>query len=166
MARLMMGTCVLAAILFIFFLGSDTPSAAAQNQPIAFSHRLHGGRLKLDCQFCHFYASRSSSAGVPSVRHCMRCHDQVESKSPEVQKLREQWEKRESISWTRIYDLPDHVVFSHQKHVQAEVACAHCHGKVENMETVVRLQDEFTMGWCIQCHREKSASLECLSCHL
>lgn len=152
-------------LLVVLTTGSTGPAAADPDQPIAFSHRLHAGQLQLDCQFCHFYARRSAAAGVPSVRHCMRCHEQVESKSADLQKLRDHWERRQPIAWARVYDLPDHVVFSHQKHVQADVVCARCHGAVETMEKVQRVQEEFTMGWCVQCHKERKASLECLSCH-
>lgn len=156
---------VLAILLLFMAGGARRGAAAGGGQPIAFSHRLHAGQLKLDCQFCHFYARRSASAGVPSVGHCMRCHELVETKSPDLEKLREHWERRQPIAWSRIYDLPDHVVFSHEKHVRAEVACARCHGAVETMETVQPVQEEFTMGWCMQCHKERKASLECLSCH-
>ncbi|MFO0985120.1 MAG: cytochrome c3 family protein [Planctomycetota bacterium] len=43
-------------------------------QPIAFSHRLHSGELKLDCQYCHFGAERSRHAGLPPATMCMNCH--------------------------------------------------------------------------------------------
>ncbi|MBI2821858.1 MAG: cytochrome c3 family protein [Acidobacteria bacterium] len=155
--------CVL--LLLLFLAGGRNPAAAGPDQPIAFSHRLHAGELKFDCQFCHYYARRSASAGVPSVRHCMRCHEQVESKSSELQKLQTYWDQRRPVAWTKVYDLPDHVVFSHRPHVRADVECARCHGAVETMEKVEPVRQEFTMGWCVQCHRERRASLECLSCH-
>jgi len=43
-------------------------------QPIAFSHRLHAGELKLDCQYCHWAAGKSRHAGVPASSVCMNCH--------------------------------------------------------------------------------------------
>lgn len=46
-------------------------------QPIAFSHRLHAGELKIDCQYCHFGARQSRTAGVPPASVCMNCHKTV-----------------------------------------------------------------------------------------
>ncbi len=46
-------------------------------QPIAFSHRLHGGELQIDCLYCHFAAQTGRHAGVPSEQVCMNCHTTV-----------------------------------------------------------------------------------------
>lgn len=46
-------------------------------QPIAFSHRVHAGELGVDCQYCHFGARTSRSAGVPPASICMNCHKTV-----------------------------------------------------------------------------------------
>jgi hypothetical protein len=43
-------------------------------QPIAYSHLLHAGELKIDCQYCHYGASDSRHAGVPPLDVCMNCH--------------------------------------------------------------------------------------------
>ena len=43
-------------------------------QPIAYSHKLHAGELKIECQYCHTYAKRSIHAGIPSTQICMNCH--------------------------------------------------------------------------------------------
>ena len=46
-------------------------------QPIAYSHRLHAGELRIDCRYCHFGASTSRHAGIPPASVCMNCHGQV-----------------------------------------------------------------------------------------
>ena len=46
-------------------------------QPIAYSHRQHAGELAIKCQYCHYGASKSRSAGIPSVSICMNCHRHV-----------------------------------------------------------------------------------------
>lgn len=46
-------------------------------QPIAYSHRLHAGELKIDCLYCHSGAMRSRHAGIPSGNICLNCHSQV-----------------------------------------------------------------------------------------
>ena len=43
-------------------------------QPIAFSHRLHAGDLKIACLYCHFGAEQSRHAGLPAASVCMNCH--------------------------------------------------------------------------------------------
>lgn len=46
-------------------------------QPVAFSHRLHAGELRMDCQYCHSGARRSPHAGVPATSICMSCHQHI-----------------------------------------------------------------------------------------
>lgn len=46
-------------------------------QPIAFSHRLHAGELKMSCHYCHSSAERGNHAGIPSSSVCMNCHSTV-----------------------------------------------------------------------------------------
>lgn len=46
-------------------------------QPIAYSHRLHAGEMKIACLYCHSAAERSRYAGIPAVSVCMNCHRQV-----------------------------------------------------------------------------------------
>ena len=43
-------------------------------QPIAYSHRLHAGDMKISCLYCHSAAERSRYAGIPAVNVCMNCH--------------------------------------------------------------------------------------------
>lgn len=158
-------TCGTVLIFLVVAAATLSCNAVPPSQPILFSHRLHAGELKLDCEFCHYYARRSVSAGVPSVRYCMGCHELIDNGSSELEKLRGHWDLRQPIVWTKVYDLPDHVVFSHQQHVQADVACEQCHGSIETMDQVQRTEEGLTMGWCLQCHKERKVSLDCLSCH-
>jgi hypothetical protein len=46
-------------------------------QPIAFSHKLHAGKLQISCLYCHFGAERSRHAGFPAASLCMNCHGLV-----------------------------------------------------------------------------------------
>ncbi|MCO5234355.1 MAG: c-type cytochrome, partial [Chitinophagales bacterium] len=47
-------------------------------QPIKFSHALHAGQNKIDCQYCHSGAEKSRHAVIPSVAVCMNCHKYVQ----------------------------------------------------------------------------------------
>ncbi len=44
------------------------------DQPIAFSHKIHAGTNKIDCQYCHDTARRSKHASIPAANTCMNCH--------------------------------------------------------------------------------------------
>ena len=139
-------------------------SAGPYAQPIAFSHQHHVTEMEIDCQFCHAYARRGPVAGIPSVQRCVGCHRQVLNDSPEVQKLMQYWEARSPIEWVRVHDLPDHVRFTHKRHVRAGVECQDCHGDVGSMEAAQQVE-ELSMGWCLGCHQERRAPLDCLVCH-
>ncbi len=152
--------------------GDDTEAQAAQAQasfddPIAFPHDVHVQEYQIDCQYCHFSVERSSSAGLPPMATCMGCHAVVDgSENPEeVERLREFWEEREPIPWNRIYKVSDHVQFPHMRHISAGVDCATCHGDVEGMGVIEEVEQELTMGWCVNCHVEEQASIDCAVCH-
>ena len=65
------------------FFSDRTPA-----QPIEFSHKIHAGDNGVPCQYCHIYARRSTSAGVPSVNKCVNCHKQMVREKPEIVKTR------------------------------------------------------------------------------
>ena len=153
-------------------------------QPIAFSHKIHAGDNKIDCQYCHSAAKNSKTSGIPSVNVCMNCHKNIgevaeetataeHSKAfydGEIQKLYKAagWDSEkleytgvtEPIKWTRVHNLPDFAYYNHSQHVTVGgLACQECHGPVEEMEEVYQFSP-LTMGWCIDCHKEKEVNLE------
>jgi len=146
----------------------------APTQPIAFSHKLHAGEMKLDCKYCHIGVEESKSATIPSTNICMNCHKGVQKAStaegddisPEIAKIYKALDYNpekngaeafgsnpKPIRWVRIHNLPDHAYFNHSQHVKvAGLACQTCHGPIEKME-VVQQWSSLQMGWCIDCHR-------------
>ena len=155
------GLALLALALLAWYRGE---SPVAPVQPIAFPHTVHAGRLGLACTFCHAFADRSPRAGVPPLATCMTCHSTIALERPEVQKLRGYVERQEPVSWQRVHHLPDHVYFSHKRHVRAGVECATCHGAVAKMKRVKRVRP-LQMGWCVSCHRARGAPTDCATCH-
>ena len=124
------------------------------DQPIAFSHRIHAGDYKIDCNYCHTGVRKSKNANIPSPNICMNCHSSIKTESPEIQKIYAAIENNEPIEWVRIHNLPDLAYFNHSQHVQVGgVECKTCHGPIEEMEKVSQYAP-LTMGWCINCHRE------------
>ena len=144
---------------FLLFAANQAPE-----QPIAFSHQLHAGTNQIDCAFCHRYARRSTVAGMPSVESCKGCHIIIAAQRPEVQKLMAFWNQQKPIPWVKVYDLPDHVYFSHKRHLLADIECRTCHGDVAGMDQV-RLAVDLKMGWCLNCHRQREAGTDCWTCH-
>ena len=140
------------------------------DQPIDFPHDVHAGTLDIPCMYCHYSADRSRSAGIPPVQTCTGCHMPVgdqplfQADSPELQKLAEYARQGLPIPWVRIYDLPEHVQFPHMMHVNAGLECQECHGPVEQMAEI-ELAQPLRMGWCIDCHTERNARIDCTVCH-
>ncbi len=81
--------------------------------------------------------------------------------------------KTKEIIWNKVHVLPDHVYFNHSQHVVVgAVDCKQCHGDMTKQEEAVKVQPitelnkiegnipltkkTMTMGWCIECHGEKS----------
>ena len=164
-------------------------------QPIYFSHKIHAGENKIDCQLCHSSAKYGKVSEIPSMNVCMNCHRAISEYNAEhymepgkdkafydgeIQKIyaatgwdpaKQQYTgKTQPVEWTRIHNMPDFVYFNHSQHVVAgekaiinsfnkknpdnkiDVVCKACHGKIDTMN-VVQMANDFTMGWCIECHR-------------
>ncbi|HLT41071.1 MAG TPA: cytochrome c3 family protein [Sphingobacteriaceae bacterium] len=140
-------------------------------QPIKFSHQVHAGINQIDCQYCHYGASSSKNASIPSLNICMNCHNTVQAVdkyggeiSPEIAKIykaldydpqtREYGDNKKPVEWIRIHNLPDFAYFNHSQHVVvAGIECQKCHGPIETMEEVYQYSP-LTMKWCIECHKE------------
>src|SRR5262249_19793833 len=101
---------------------AQAPIAEGPKQPILFSHKIHAGDFKIDCQYCHADARRSTFAGLPSVKRCMGCHQIVASKDAdlqkEVEKLRGYWKDARPVEWVRVHKVPGFVYFPHKRHIQ------------------------------------------------
>jgi Cytochrome c7 and related cytochrome c len=133
-------------------------------QPVPFSHRIHAGVNKIGCQMCHVYAAHSPVAGIPSMARCYGCHKFIDRDKPAVQLVVRTYQDGKVLEWWRVYRLPDHVFFTHEKHIAAGLRCQQCHGEVETMD-VVRRASPLTMGWCVDCHRLRKAPTDCWTCH-
>jgi hypothetical protein len=147
-------------------------------QPIVFSHKVHAGDAGIGCTSCHAYAERGPVAGIPSMQRCLGCHKFVkeDAEHPEMTRLMKPLlavlKAGTAVEWIRIYRVPDHVYFTHQRHVLSGVKCQECHGEVEKME-VVKQASPLTMGWCLECHHrkqrekpvERARLTECVTCH-
>jgi len=154
---------VFAAMFYFYYAYPEGQVGPAQ--PISFSHRVHAGVKQINCRFCHPNVERSSNAGLPSVEKCFFCHKYIIPEHPEILKEKEYLDSGRPVPWVRTFWIPDFVFFNHIPHVKwAGLDCTECHGNVERMDRLQRV--DFTMGFCIDCHRARSAQLDCwLACH-
>ena len=155
-----------AIVVAILALAAAAHIAAAQPpQPIKYSHKVHVATNKIDCRFCHSSATRSTSAGIPSVEKCMICHRVIAVDKPEVKKIAQYWKDKKPIPWNRVTELPDYTYFPHFRMVNAGVPCLTCHPGIDKDDIAVQRQ-EFGMGWCLTCHRGRGVSIDCWTCHI
>ena len=150
---------------------SDTGSLKGPRQPIFFRHDIHAGQYKMQCQYCHYSVMVSPEPGIPTVQTCMGCHLVIggsdSSHQTEIKKLRQAWAEKKPIEWVRVHYLARHAHFPHQRHVKAmgPTACATCHGDVQRMPQVFKVNKVDNMGFCITCHIERKVSRDCSVCH-
>jgi len=153
---------------FHYFGPAQRARGYRPEQPIAFSHITHVQKNKMECQFCHWNVAKSSYATIPEVETCVGCHKLVQGTTPEqqaeIKKIGEYYNKGEPIPWVKVHVMPDYLKFNHKRHVKAGVACQECHGQVPEMAVVERVSS-MKMGWCIECHRQRGAGIDCLVCH-
>ena len=160
-------TIILFVVLLLsvsfFFLRS---LGSSSDQPIRYSHRLHIEQ-GLECTDCHTGAETEAFATIPDIETCLGCHEQAVTDSREEEKIRELARAGSGIPWIQVYEVPDHVYFSHARHVAiAELACEECHGEVKTREApFTKPLVELSMDFCLDCHRERGASEDCIACH-
>lgn len=134
-------------------------------QPIAYTHKVHLAN-GLKCPDCHVGVDQGPDARIPSVNFCMGCHQVIATDKPEIKKLAAYQARGEDIPWQRVYGFEPsaHVKFNHAPHVRAGVDCSTCHGDMTKA-TVAERTVNHTMGFCISCHQQQKAPVDCVTCH-
>ena len=134
-------------------------------QPIQFPHSTHLSK-GLQCVMCHAGVDQGPDARIPSVKFCMTCHRVIAVNKQEIKKLTAYFNKGQDVPWQRVYGfVPEaHVFFNHAPHIRAGVQCSQCHGDMSKQTVAVRSVN-LTMGYCVQCHQQHGAPLDCTTCH-
>lgn len=135
-------------------------------QPIEFPHNIHVGKQIACTEYCHEAVTMGPRAGLPSVNTCMICHAAIATEAPRIQQITKLQAEGRDLAWQRVFDYPEeaHVKFNHAPHIRAEVGCETCHGNIGE-QTVARRNVNLTMGTCVNCHNERKAPTDCLTCH-
>lgn len=152
-----------AGILTVLLLAACTDPV---RQPLGFNHKKHT-EADVECSVCHQHFETAEFSGLPSTGLCMDCHEGETSTDSEAQKLLKYAANEENIPWQRVYDVPDHVFYSHRRHVVvAEIDCVVCHGAIAELTVppAYPLVDQ-TMDWCLDCHAARGATTDCIHCH-
>ncbi len=161
-------TVLLTLISFCALLLLQCGSPKDIIQPIAYNHKVHLTEAGLDCRDCHKGVETSIRATIPSIKVCSSCHSKIKGKSRAEAQVVEAVKSGTEIPWQRIYRVPDHVFFSHRRHVTAgKIACKTCHGDVEKLTKPASHQlVPIAMKTCMKCHDNKSISNDCIHCHV
>jgi hypothetical protein len=134
-------------------------------QPIAFNHKIHLAN-GMQCTACHAGVTQGPDAGIPSVTFCMACHQAIATDKPEIKKLASYAGKGQEPPWQRVYWFHSgaHVRFLHAPHIRGGIDCAQCHGDLSKQTVAVRSKN-LTMNFCLSCHKAKTLSVDCVTCH-
>jgi hypothetical protein len=176
--RLPITLFVIAASFTITYFATrseDNQIGYSPTQPINFSHKLHAGQMRIDCQYCHTGVEKSRNAMVPAVSTCMNCHTIAMKDKPEIKKLRSYYYNNIALPWVRVHKVPDFVYFNHSVHVNSGIKCESCHGDVKQMDHITQVHS-FTMSACLDCHRNPKENMpymkevkngpdNCFACH-
>lgn len=162
------GLAVFSAAIWGFSLTQKPPA-----QPIEFPHVRHVA-MGIQCLYCHPGAARGPSSGLPTPSKCWGCHQQlaITKTSKLLPPLVAAIQNGTPLDWVPVAQVPDFVQYNHRPHIAAGLNCEDCHGDVAKM-TVYENPQVMNMGWCLNCHRQKSAGnpelekklLDCGTCH-
>jgi mono/diheme cytochrome c family protein len=112
------GTIAMGSFSWVTMWNTNVHQGYQPVQPIKYSHELHAGAMKIECQYCHTGAFKSKNASIPSLNVCMNCHKSVKTESPEIHKIYDALgydpntakydsTKAKPIQWVRVHNLPD-----------------------------------------------------------
>ena len=127
------------------------------------------------CMNCHTYIQEGSSGNTEEIQ---KIYDAV-GFDPITQKYIDGYNQK-PIEWIKVHNLPDLSYFNHSQHVSvAGLECEQCHGDIktktvaqvatsEELNLIQANKDQgiefthpvLTMGFCVDCHRQKEIDME------
>lgn len=158
-----LGVVIVVAVV-VLLVATRSPAVP---QPVAFNHLKHTQELGLTCEFCHPYVKAGAHAGLPDVQTCSACHQTRQGTSDEAARVTELIAEGNPLQFNKLFRMPGHVFYTHRRHVGiAELECQTCHGNIaESERPPARPLVRVTMDFCMECHREREATLDCNACH-
>ena len=137
------------------------------SQPIAFPHKTHIEKAGMGCEDCHPGVKTSFHAGLPGLDLCLNCHESPQGNSKEEAKIRALAKISPRPTFAKLFRFPNHVFYSHRRHVGlAKLECAGCHGAIAGtLKPPTHPLKKISMDFCLDCHRLKGATTDCIACH-
>ncbi len=166
-----MGKSCRSLLLALAAAGMQSCADEPVVQPIPFNHRIHTTKQVI-CENCHEHVTDAPFAGLPKVEVCMGCHGRDIVKNPAakpyVALVRKHEKEGTEFPWVRLYELPNHVYYSHRRHVDiAKLECKTCHGGIGESEQPPDrpIARTLTMENCMDCHERSGVDNDCAWCH-
>jgi len=128
-----------------------------------FSHKRHVEGEELECIDCHVGYEDMEEAGLPRLRACMLCHEDIDEEA-EPERRAEAFFQDGKYKVSRVNELDLEVSFSHLAHVTDEEGCMDCHEELVTSDEI-RPWMAMSMDDCVDCHSAKGEAMQCDSCH-
>lgn len=138
---------------------------AAPTQPLPYSHRQHLDTALVDCTDCHVQPGDGAAMTFPAIDVCMSCHAAQPATTAALKQLASFAASETPIPWTRVYQLPSYVYWSHASHLEAGLTCGNCHGAVDQNEAMRQETNVATKTGCLTCHEARQVYSDCGDCH-
>jgi len=164
MKYFLIGVLVGVVLLFLCITFSQ---GFKSGQPISFNHKKHVEQ-GLECDTCHPFYKTQSFSGLPKIATCLECHKEPITQNPEEEKIRQFEREKKEITWRQVYKEPDHVFYSHRRHVVlGKLECNVCHGDMKESEAPPpKPWVDMNMSWCMECHTRSKVTNDCAACHV
>jgi hypothetical protein len=155
---------LLTAMMAVQSCGSMHDTAALQSSPPrpTVNHALHQER-ELECGDCHD-PDETGTPTLPKVETCFECHEDL---AEENERVNAYFDAVRQPDGTYLFERPAYtpdLIVNHPGHAQYEVACADCHGPPTE-EAFARPTVLDLKRTCLDCHRQRGASVDCATCH-
>jgi hypothetical protein len=128
----------------------------------AFSHRIHVVDQGMDCGDCHMMVEEDDEPGMPVPMLCNLCHDGLDADKPF--ELTAAALFHDGVLPPSRSKLEDEIIFSHLRHVAADLDCAACHGNIAEADRTP-FDVGLSMDDCMACHATQGISNDCATCH-
>lgn len=132
-------------------------------KPFTFPHKVHYEDEGLDCSDCHSNYEDDDNPGLPNLRQCMLCHEEIDAEKPPDRQISVFFVGNE-FQPQRVSALSPEIIFSHRLHAISDHECSACHVGIETNESVSDLPVP-TMAACTECHVQNRIPADCSTCH-
>ena len=136
-------------------------------QPFPFPHNTHVDKKMMCTEYCHESVAKGPIAGLPSVKTCMICHESIATDRPLIKTVADYAKRGIDISWQRVYRLRRGVARAVQPRAAhpRQGGLRHLPRRHRRSRPLPQRNVDLNMGFCVECHKSRQASNECLTCH-